>query len=89
MKSKYAYFGPFLRIFFPPTLTDTFFYPASVLVLVWSPKCLGFSVGPPSVLVLVWGQHYTGFSIWGSDMDTWGLGKGPTGVWFAPHVSWF
>ena len=55
-------------------LTDTFFYPASVLVLVWSPKCLGFSVGPPSVLVLVWGQYYTGFSIGGSDMDTWGLG---------------
>jgi len=22
-------------------------------------------------------------------MDTWGLGEGPTIVWFAPQVSWF
>ena len=56
------------KVFFPPTLTDTFFYPVSVLVLVRAPKCIGFSVGPPSALGLVWGQYFTGFSMGGLDM---------------------
>ena len=52
MKSKYAHFGPFLRIFMSFVFRH---FPLG------TPKCLGFSVGPPSVLVSVWDPQVSWF----------------------------